>query len=406
MTGAVGAAEEPRVVTSPFLMRTYRPAAVCFRRGSGRGLFDSDGRRYLVMVSGLAVTSLGHAHPAVAEAIATQASRLSHVSNLFLNETAPLLAEQLDSLVGDGAPAGGQVFFANSGAEANECAIKLVRRAGGAGRHVVVSAAGSFHGRTLATLHATGQPEKHAPFQPLPEGFRHIPYDDLGALEQALDAPDVTAVLLEPIEGEGGVVVPAPGYLTGARALCDARGVLLVLDEIQTGLGRTGRWFAFQEEGILPDVVTIAKSLGNGMPIAACWARAEVAAAFQPGDHGSTFGGQPLACSAALATLRVMRDEDAPGRARTRGAQLASGLAGLPRVTQVRGRGLLLGAVLAAGVPAAEVAAAALEAGVVVNAPCADVIRFAPSLLITDAEVAEAVELLGAVLARFDGGTA
>jgi acetylornithine/N-succinyldiaminopimelate aminotransferase len=386
------------VDTGSHLMSTYRPPAVCFVRGAGSELFDATGRRYLDLLSGIAVTSLGHAHPAVADALCEQAGRLCHVSNLFGNELAGPLAGELDRLVGDGVAAGGRVFFANSGAEANECAIKLARKAAGPGRHVVVSALGSFHGRTLATLHATGQPAKHAGFEPLPGGFRHVPYDDLAALAEAVAQPDVAAVLLEAVQGEGGVVVPAPGYLAGVRELCDRHGVLLVLDEIQTGLGRTGRWFAFRHEGVVPDVVTVAKALGNGMPIGACWAAAAVADAFRPGDHGSTFGGQPLACAAALATLRVMREEDVPARAHERGGQLAARLRQMPAVREVRGRGLLLGAVLEPGRDASAVVAAALGAGVVVNAPVAGVLRFAPSLLVTPEELDEAMDVLEEVL--------
>jgi acetylornithine/N-succinyldiaminopimelate aminotransferase len=381
-----------------FLMPTYRPPQVCFVRGSGSELFDAEGRRYLDLLSGIAVTSLGHAHPAVTSAVAAQAARLSHVSNLYGNELAEGLAEQLDMLVGDGTPAGGKVFFANSGAEANECALKLARKASGTGRHVVVSALGSFHGRTLATLHATGQPGKHAGFEPLPAGFRHVPYDDLQSLEAAVAEPDVAAVLLEAIEGEAGVVVPSPGYLAGARALCDRYGVLLILDEIQTGLGRTGTWFACQHDRVAPDVVTIAKALGNGMPIGACWARAEVAAAFHPGDHGSTFGGQPLACAAAAATLEVMQKEEVPSRALARGAQLSDRLGSMAGIAGVRGRGLLVGALTEDGLDAAEVVAAALSAGLVINAPAPDVLRFAPSLLIGQDELDEAMDLLQGVL--------
>ncbi|MGH9150921.1 MAG: aminotransferase class III-fold pyridoxal phosphate-dependent enzyme, partial [Acidimicrobiales bacterium] len=278
-------------MTASPLMPTYPPPAVTFVRGEGAVLWDDRGRRYLDFLAGLGVTSLGHAHPAVAEAVAAQARTLVHVSNLFGTTVGPEVAATLDRLVGGPA---GRVFFANSGAEANECALKLARRWAGRGRHVVVSAYGSFHGRTLATLHATGQPDKHEAFQPLPEGFRHVAWSDLAALEAAL-APDVAAVLLECVQGEGGVQVPDDAYLPGVRRLCDERGVILMVDEVQTGLGRTGRWFAFQHAGIHPDVVTVAKALGNGVPIGACWARAEVAGAFRPGDHATTFGGQPLA---------------------------------------------------------------------------------------------------------------
>jgi acetylornithine/N-succinyldiaminopimelate aminotransferase len=380
------------------LMATYTPADPVFVRGSGTELFDEDGRRYLDFIGGLAVISLGHAHPAVAEAVGTQAATLTHVSNLYKNALAPEVAATLDRLIGGGSePAGGQVFFCNSGAEANECAIKLARRFAGPGRHRVVAALGSFHGRTLATLAATGQPEKHVPFAPVPEGFTHVPFDDLAAVEAALDDAPAAAVLLEPIQGEGGVNVPSSDYLAGVRKLCDDRGVLLIADEIQTGLGRTGRWFAFQSQDLQPDIVTIAKALGNGMPVGACWARAEVAAAFGPGDHGSTFGGQPLALSAARAVLSVMEAEDVCGRATRAGARLAAGLGALPGVVSVRGQGLLLAAQLS-DEGAKEVSSGALRAGLLVNAVRPDAVRVAPPLLVSDAEIDEALAILREVM--------
>ncbi len=382
------------------LMRTYADPPATFVRGEGSHLFDAEGRRYLDFISGLAVTSLGHSHPVVAEAVARQAATLTHVSNLYGNLLAPEVAATLDRLVAGGeGTAGGQVFFCNSGAEANECALKLVRRWTDGRRTAVVCAEGSFHGRTLATLAATGQPGKHRPFEPMPAGFPHVPYDDLPALEAVLAGGGVGAVLLEPIQGEGGVVVPSSDYLAGARRLCSEHDALLVLDEIQTGLGRTGHWFAFQAQGLAPDVVTMAKALGNGVPVGACWARAEVAAAFGPGDHGSTFGGQPLAMAAARATLSVMEVEDVPGRADRAGRRLRDALAGLPGVHGVRGAGLLL-AVELAGPTAATAARSALEAGLLVNAVRPDTLRMAPSLLVSDHEVDEAVGILGAVLAR------
>jgi acetylornithine/N-succinyldiaminopimelate aminotransferase len=377
-------------------MPTYPATSVTFVRGEGSYLFDGDGRRYLDCLSGLAVTSLGHAHPAVAAALHDQASTLLHVSNLFGTEHGLEVARTLDHLVGDGEPAGGQVFFCNSGAEANECAIKLARRAGGLGRHVVVSAYGSFHGRTLATLHATGQPAKHEPFQPLPEGFRHVAWDDLDALAAALD-PSVAAVLLEPVQGEGGVNPASCDYFQGVRHLCDERGVLLVVDEVQTGLGRTGRWFGFQHLGVRPDVVTMAKALGNGVPIGACWARAGVAAAFEPGDHATTFGGQPLATAAARAVLAVMQAEDVPVRAARAGARFRERLEGLPSVAGVRGLGLLL-AVELSGRDARGVNRALLDAGVVANAVTPTALRLAPSLLISDDEIDEATTIIEKVL--------
>ncbi|MHB1534771.1 MAG: acetylornithine transaminase [Acidimicrobiales bacterium] len=375
------------------LMATYAPPPVTFVRGEGSYLWDDAGRRYLDFLSGISVTSLGHAHPQVADAIDHAARTLLHVSNLFGTVPQRRLAVTLDRLLGGG----GRVFFCNSGAEANECALKLARKWGGRGRHVVVSAYGSFHGRTLATLHATGQPAKHEAFQPLPEGFRHVPWLDLDALERAVD-PSVGAVLLEAVQGEGGVQPGDPAYFQAVRRLCDERGALLIVDEIQTGLGRTGRWWGFEHYGIVPEVVTVAKALGNGVPIGACWARADVAAVFEPGDHGTTFGGQPLAASAALAVLEVMEAEDVPARAAARGAQLTAGLSELDGVESVRGMGLLLAAELAWGKGAAPVAAAALDAGLVVNAVTPGAIRLAPSLLVSEEQIDEAVAILAGVL--------
>ncbi len=375
-------------------MTTYPPTTVTFVRGQGSLLWDDNGHEYLDFLSGLAVTSLGHSHPAVAEAVCTQAQTLLHVSNLFGTEPQRQVAATLDRLIDSGP---GRVFFCNSGAEANECAIKLARRWGGRGRHVVVSAYGSFHGRTLATLHATGQPAKHEPFQPLPEGFRHVAWRDVDALAQALD-PSVAAVLLEPVQGEGGVNPGGIAYFEAVRRLCDERGALLIVDEVQTGLGRTGEWFGFQHYGIRPDVVTVAKALGNGVPIGACWARDDVAAAFQPGDHATTFGGQPLATAAARAVLATMEAEDVPARARRAGAYLTAALQRLPGVATVRGQGLLIAAELEEGKDAGQVAAAALAAGLIVNAVTPTALRLAPSLLVRDAEIDRAAGILRRVL--------
>ncbi len=375
-------------------MPTYVPSAVTFVRGRGTELWDTEGHRYLDFLCGLGVTSLGHAHPAMAEAVCAQVRTLEHVSNLFATEVGVEVARTLDRLLGGG----GQVFFANSGAEANECALKLARKWGGRGRHVVISAYGSFHGRTLATLHATGQPAKHEAFQPLPEGFRHVAWCDLAALEAAID-PTVVAVLLEPVQGEGGVNPATPEYFQGVRRICDERRLLLMVDEIQTGLGRTGAWFGFQHFGIRPDVVTLAKALGNGMPIGACWARAEVAGTFVPGDHGTTYGGQPLATAAARAVLTTMEAEDAPARAAAAGRRLARGLQALPGVRSVRGIGLLLAAELAAG-QSRPVVAEALTRGLVVNAVTSSAVRLAPPLLVSDDEIDEALAILAAVLPR------
>jgi predicted acetylornithine/succinylornithine family transaminase len=367
-------------------------------RGEGSWLWDDAGNRYLDLLSGLAVTSLGHSHPAVAEALHQQAQTLLHVSNLFGTEIGPQVATTLDRLLGTGQPGWpedgtrGQVFFANSGAEANECALKLARRFGGRGRHVVVSAFGSFHGRTLATLHATGQPAKHEVFQPLPEGFRHVAWEDLDDLEAALD-PTVAAVLLEAVQGEGGVNPASAEYFQGVRRLCDERGILFMVDEVQTGLGRCGTWFAHQALGVVPDVVTMAKALGNGVPIGACWAKREVAAAFEPGDHATTFGGQPLATAAARAVLAVMEAEDVPARAQRAGDRLREAALALPGVAAVRGLGLLV-AIELEGHDAKAVAARLLELGAIVNAVTPTALRLAPSLLITDDELDLAVELL------------
>jgi predicted acetylornithine/succinylornithine family transaminase len=386
-----------RALDADHVMQTYGRLPIAFVRGAGTELYDTEGARYLDFVAGLAVVSLGHAHPQVADALAEQARTLLHVSNLYYNDVQPQLAAKIDRLLGGG----GRCFFANSGAEANECAIKLVRRYGqrngGPERFHVLTAFGSFHGRTLTTLAATGQPQKHEAFQPLPEGFRHVVFGDLDALEAALDER-VCAVLLEPVQGEGGVHAAPPGYLEGVRALCDEHEALLVCDEVQTGFGRTGRWFGFEHAGITPDVVTMAKALGNGVPIGACWARAEVAAAFVAGDHASTFGGQPLAARAALTVLDVMEAEGVPARAARAGARLSSLLEAHDRVVEVRGAGLLLAAELAAGIGAKAVADACLESGLIVNAITPTALRLAPPLLVTDDELDEAATILGKVL--------
>jgi len=381
------------------LMPNYAPPPVTFVRGAGSYLWDDAGKRYLDFLSGIAVTSLGHSHPAIAAAIAEQATTLLHVSNLYGTVVGPEVAATLDRLISgrrEQDEPRGRVFFCNSGAEANEAAIKLARKWGGHGRFVVISAYNSFHGRTLATLHATGQPAKHEVFQPLPDGFRHVAWEDLDALEAAID-PSVTAVLLEPVQGEGGVQQATPEYFQGVRKICDERGLLFMVDEVQTGLGRTGAWFGFQHLGVEPDVVTMAKALGNGVPIGACWAKAEVAEAFKPGDHATTFGGQPLAASAARAVLRVMEQENVPARARAAGEKLTAALATVPGVADVRGVGLLIAVELANG-DAKGVAASALDAGLVVNPVTESALRLAPSLLISDGEIDEGVAILTKVL--------
>ena len=377
----------------PF-MPTYGAPAVRMVKGEGCRLWDEDGNEYLDFLAGIAVVGLGHANPEIADAIAQQARTLVHVSNLYGTVPGTDVAITLDRLLGGG----GQIFFTNSGAEAIECAIKLARKWGGYGRYGVVSAYGSFHGRTLGALHATGQPAKWDGFQPLPEGFRHVAWNDLAALEAAID-PTVAAVLLEPIQGEGGVHPATAEYFEGVRRLCDERGLLMIVDEIQTGLGRTGEWFGFQHFGVEPDVVTMAKALGNGMPIGACWAKRDVAAVFQPGDHGTTYGGQPLAASAARATLEILERVNAPQLAERAGAEFRHLLETIEGVIQVRGLGLLLAAELAVGIDAKAVASDLLQRGLIVNAVSPTSLRFAPPLIVSESEIAQAVDLLSAVLA-------
>lgn len=386
----------------PF-MPVFGAPAISIERGAGTEVWDTNGNRYLDFLSGIAVTSLGHANPVVAEAICRQASTLLHVSNFFTNPVATEAAIKVNELLRDATGHAGQIFFTNSGAESNECAIKLARKFGGRGRHTVVSALGSFHGRTLATLAATGQPAKHEPFAPMPEGFRHVPWGDLDSLRAAVDG-SVAAVLIEPIQGEGGVNPAPAGYLQGIRELCDEVGALMIVDEIQTGFARTGRWFGFEHDGVAPDVVTLAKAMGNGMPVGACWARTDVAAVFQPGDHGSTYSGTALATSAVTAVIDEMRRIDAPALAAAKGARLRDALAALPHVDSVRGHGLLLGAQLADGVAAPDAYRELIARGLICNAVNATTLRFAPPLTVSDAEMDEAVALVGDVLTGLAGG--
>jgi len=382
----------------PF-MPVFGPPSLMFERGSGTELWDSNGNRYLDFLAGIAVVSLGHANPVVAEAIGDQAGRLLHVSNFFANPVATEAAVKIDRLLHDVTGHSGQLFFTNSGAEAVECAIKLARKHGGRGRHNVVSALGSFHGRTLAALAATGQPTKHEPFHPMPEGFRHVAWDDADALRAAVDG-SVAAVLLEPIQGEGGVKPASDDYLREAREICDEVGALLMIDEIQTGFARTGRWFGFEHAGVAPDVVMLAKAMGNGMPIGACWARADVAAAFEPGDHGSTYSGTAIATAAVNATIDEMRRIDAPALARQQGQRLVDALVGVDGVRGVRGKGLMLGVELRVGIDARAVYADLLDQGLIVNAVDPSTIRLVPPITVTDDEIDEAVALIAAALQR------
>jgi len=376
------------------LMDTYQRQPITLRSGHGVWVTTDDGRELLDVVAGIAVNILGHNHPALRDAIAGQAATLVHTSNLYYTEPQLELAELL---VASAFPS--RVFFCNSGAEANEGAIKLARKWGKVhrdGAHVIVCAQGAFHGRTMGALAATANPRYQKQFEPLPKGFVHIPYGDLEALEQSIDAA-TCAVMLEPIEGESGVVPLEPGRLAAIRRLCDERDVLLILDEIQTGMGRTGRWWAYQHEDAAPDIMTVAKALGGGVPIGAILAapRADV---FEPGDHGSTFGGGPLACAAAVAVMQTVESLGLVEHAAEVGDYLAESVSGLAErgapIAGVRGRGLMLGIGLSRDV-ARDVAAAALDEGLIVNAIGERTLRLVPPLVITRDEVDEAVLRLG-----------
>ncbi len=390
--------DTPGAESCPF-MPVFGPPAIMFERGSGTELWDSNGKRYLDFLAGIAVTSLGHSHPAVAQAISEQATQLLHVSNFFANPVATEAAVKINRLLHDATGHSGQVFFTNSGAESNECALKLARKHGGRGRHTVVSALGSFHGRTLASLAATGQPTKHEPFFPMPDGFKHVAWGDLDAMRAAVDG-SVAAVLIEPVQGEGGVNPATTEYLQGIRELCDETGALMMVDEIQTGFARTGRWFGFEHAGVSPDVVTLAKAMGNGMPVGACWARTDVAAVFEPGDHGSTYSGTAIATAAVNATIDEMVRIDAPALAAATGKKLAAALLELDGVAGVRGHGLMLGVELADGIDARVAYSDLLDAGLIVNAVNPSTIRLIPPLNISDAEVAEAIAMMGRAFAK------
>jgi acetylornithine aminotransferase/acetylornithine/N-succinyldiaminopimelate aminotransferase len=379
---------------SRYIMGTFKRQPIELVRGEGVRVWDSEGHELLDFVGGIAVNVLGHAHPAVAAAVAEQARTLIHTSNLYYSGPQVRLAEKLSTLGFEG-----RCFFANSGAEANEAAIKVARKWGRVNRggaYEVISTLGSFHGRTLATVAATGQPKYQEPFQPMPDGFRQVPFNDLEGLQAAV-SERTAAVLLEPIQGESGVLPATPEYLRGVRELCDRENLLLMLDEIQTGMGRTGDFYAFMGYGLVPDVVTLAKGLGGGVPIGVCIAgpRADV---FEPGDHGSTFGGNPLACAAALATLAVIGDERLVERAREAGGHLEQQAAAhLAPFGELRGKGLMQALVLHE--PTAQAAqAAALRDGLIVNAIGENVIRLVPPLIVTDADIDRAVAILEGVL--------
>ena len=386
-------------------MSTYARLPVRFVRGDGVWLTDDAGERYLDALAGIAVCGLGHAHPAVTKAVAEQAGRLIHTSNLYGIANQEHLAERLVELSGMES-----VFFGNSGAEANEAAIKIARAYGhslGIEAPKIAVSEGSFHGRTLATLSATGNSKVHAGFEPLVQGFVRFPYDDIEAVtEITASDPAVVAVLVEPILGEGGVVVPGADYLSRLRALCDRHDWLLMFDEIQTGMGRTGRWFAHQHADVVPDVMTLAKALGNGVPIGACLARGRAAESLGPGSHGSTFGGNPLACGAALAVLDTMQSEGLVGQVREKGERLKSrlveSLRGVNCVREIRGKGLMIGIELDR--PCTELVGRALDKHLLINVAADRVVRLLPPLIIDDEEIDTIVDTLRELITEWNAG--
>ncbi len=383
-------------------MHTYGRLPVNFVRGEGVWLWDENDKKYLDAVAGVAVCNLGHCHPAVTAAIQEQAARLVHTSNWYGIPLQEQLADKLCEL-----SAMDKGFFSNSGAEANEAAIKLARLHGhnkGIDNPSIIVTDRSFHGRTLATLSATGSRKVHAGFEPLVQGFVRVPYNDVVAVNQVAEHnADVVAIMVEPVEGEGGVVIPDDGYLQALRRICDDKGWLLILDEIQTGMGRTGKWFACQHENILPDVMTLAKGLGNGFPIGACLARGEAADTLKPGNHGSTFGGNPLACRAALAVIDAMESQNIPAHAASIGHmiadKLAAQLAGVNGVNSICHKGMMIGIELDRD--CAELMHAALARGLLINVTAGNIIRLIPPLVMTEAEAGELVDSLGKLLNEY-----
>lgn len=384
------------------LISTYSRLPVAFSKGKGCWLWDEDGKQYLDALSGIAVCGLGHTHPQVVEAIQQQASQLLHTSNLYRILPQERLAQELGRVSGME-----QFFFCNSGAEANEAAIKIARRYGhntGISDPTIIVTDGGFHGRTLATISATGNRKVQAGFEPLVQGFVKVPYDDIESVRTAAaNRQDIVAVMLEPVQGESGIRIPRAGYLSEMRDLCDQHGWLLILDEIQTGMGRSGTWFAHQAENISPDVMTLAKGLGNGVPIGACAVARAAVGVLEPGSHGSTFGGNFLACAAALATIRVMETEGLVNRAGVLGERLVQGfkksLAGLEGVRQVRGKGLLLAIELTDDCP--DLTLLALEQGLLINVTAGNVIRLLPPLIMSDGEADELVDRLSRLVSEF-----
>ena len=387
---------------SESLMNTYARLPVTFARGEGAWLWDNDGKKYLDALCGIAVTGLGHAHPQITRAICEQAGQLMHTTNLFGIQHQQTLGDKLVQLSGMD-----KCFFANSGAEANEAAIKIARLYGhlkGIEQPSIVVTENSFHGRTLATLSATGSRKVQAGFEPLVKGFLRVPYNDLQAIENiAKHEKSVVGVLVEPVQGESGINIPDDNYLSGIRAICDKHNWLMMLDEIQTGMGRSGKWFGFQHYNFLPDIMTLAKGLGNGFPIGACIARGEAAQTFQPGNHGTTFGGNPLACRTALEVINVIEQNRLTERAAQLGSRILSGLqTGLqdvPHVKQIRGKGLLLAVELDS--PCTQLAKAGLEQGIVINVTNYSVIRILPPLILSDAEADLMVEKIIALVKSF-----
>lgn len=377
-----------------YVMNTYGRLPMALVKGEGPWVWDAEGRKYLDFVGGLAVNSLGHAHPKVAGAICRQAGTLLHCSNIYWIEPQVKLAKLLVEN-----SCAGKAFFCNSGAEANEGAIKLARKyakkALGPDKYEIITAANSFHGRTLATVTATGQTKYQKGFEPLPQGFCHVPFNDLAALEESI-GPHTCGVLLEPVQGEGGVVPAHPEYLAGVAKLCKEKGLLLIFDEVQCGLGRTGKFLAYQHYGVEPDIITLAKALGGGFPIGAMLAKDEVAGAFQPGDHASTFGGNPLAAAAALAAMDVLLNDGVQENAASVGEYFKDQLKGLAEkyscVKEVRGMGLMLGMELS--IEGKDIVAKCLEQGLLMNCTNGNVLRFLPPLVISEADVDQAVAIL------------
>lgn len=361
------------------LQNNYGAPAIALVKGKGIVVTDADGKQYLDFLGGIATNILGHAHPTIVKAVTKQVATLSHVSNFYIHPNAVELAEKLAAMTGDKSA---RVFFCQSGAEANEAALKLSRRTG---KVRIVAAQGAFHGRTMGALSMTGQPSKREPFLPLVKGVKHVPYGDIEAMRKAI-TKKTAMVIIEPIMGEAGVIVPPADYLVQLRALCDAKGALLVIDAVQTGMGRTGDWFGYEYSGITPDVITLAKGLGGGLPLGAMIALGKAAELFQPGDHGSTFGGNPVTTAAGLAAIKFIESQKILKKVKAQGNYLIQELALIPGVTEVRGAGLLLGIELET-LKAADIASAMREAGVLVNAANATTIRIAPALIVTDAQI-------------------